>query len=239
MSATFERKEIKYLITKDQKRELCKLAALYMECDKFGKSLVKNIYYDTPERILIKRSIEKPVFKEKLRIRSYNNEFNETGDVFIELKKKYKGIVYKRRIKLNCEDAICFMNERDSIKRDNQILNEISYFKKLYKGLKPSVYLSYNREAYSAKDGADLRLTFDEDLLIREYDINFNDGVYGLRIIPEDKVVLEVKTLYGLPKWLIDFFERNGIYKTSFSKYGEGHKLLEKMKYKGGNDNVA
>ena len=239
MSGTFERKEMKYLITEEQKVELCKVINKYMKADEFGKSLVKNIYYDTPDSELIRRSIEKPVFKEKFRIRAYGNEVNENSGVFLELKKKYNGIVYKRRVKLSEKNAMDFMDEEKYLRYDDQILNEISYFKKVYSGLRPAVYLSYIREAYFGIEDKNLRITLDQDILIRDYDLSLKADAYGNRIIPKGKMILEVKTLYGLPNWLIEFFEENDIYKTSFSKYGTGYKLLKGLEEKGGKEDVA
>jgi hypothetical protein len=239
MGTTFERKEIKYLITIEQKNDLFNLVNKHMVADKYSNSLIKNIYYDTPDRLLIRRSLEKPIFKEKLRIRAYGSNENEKVNVFLELKKKYKGIVYKRRIELDRDYAMSFMETNGQNKYDNQILNEVSYFKKIYKGLAPSVYLSYVRQAYFGNDDSNFRLTFDENILIRDYDISLNEGPYGIKVIPEDKVIVEVKTLYGIPTWLIEFFEQNDVYKTSFSKYGMGYKLLKTIKDKEEKNYVA
>ena len=107
----FERYEKKYLLDENQYTELQKVLKGRFQIDNYGKTTINNIYYDTPESLLIRRSIEKPVYKEKLRVRSYGKADSET-QVFIELKKKYKGIVYKRRtsMKLRHSDALLYEN---------------------------------------------------------------------------------------------------------------------------------
>lgn len=119
----FKRHELKYLITAEQREYIEKAICEYMMPDEYGESTICNIYYDTDNYRLIRRSIEKPMYKEKLRLRSYGKSADDKT-VFLELKKKYDGVVYKRRISLPCKDAVDFMEGKADLKEDTQIGRE-------------------------------------------------------------------------------------------------------------------
>ena len=154
----FKRYEIKYLLTRRQKDEILKAMEPYMSIDGYGHSSIRNIYYDTPDFRLIRQSLEKPVYKEKLRVRSYGIA-GENDTVFVELKKKYKDVVYKRRIsmpQLQAENALI----GKAALPDSQIGSEITYALDFYKNLQPSVFLSYEREAFFEKNNSFLFISF-------------------------------------------------------------------------------
>lgn len=217
----FKRYEFKYLLTEEQVIKLKKLMEKYMRGDEYGKTTICNIYYDTPDYLLVRRSLEKPVYKEKLRVRSYGTA-SENGTVFAELKKKYRGVVYKRRIALTEAVAGEFMKGgADGVQ--SQIASEIRYALALYKNIAPRVFISYRREAFFAKDDRDLRITLDNSILYRTYDLDLKKGAYGLPVLPGGMYLAEVKTGSALPLWLVDFFAEEHIYKTSFSKYGNAY----------------
>ena len=218
----FKRYELKYLITKEEKYRLFDTMKEYMEPDEYGKGTISNIYFDTPDKLLIRRSLDSPVYKEKLRVRSYGVP-NTESTVFIEIKKKYNGIVYKRRIGLREKVATNYLIKGIPILNQNQILREIDYLMDIYRDIEPSIFLSYDREAFASKIDENFRMTFDENILTRDYDLSLNSGIYGESNIPEGMVVLEVKTVFGIPRWLLEFFSENRIYKTSFSKYGNAY----------------
>ena len=227
----FKRHELKYIITLQQMNRLIEILGLYMNEDKYFKSTIRNIYYDTPNFLLIRTSIEKPDYKEKLRIRSYKT-VDEDDDVFVELKKKYKKIVYKRREILPYNSARLFLDKK-VLPNELQITKEIAYTLKYYKDLKPTIYLSYDRLAYIGKDDLNFRITFDRNIMWRDYDIDLSKEAYGDLILDQDLVLMEVKTVMGLPRWLLDFLGENNIYKQSFSKYGNVYKeILNKEKEK-------
>lgn len=215
----FKRYELKYLITIDQKKKLLTLMKDDMGQDQFGKSTISNIYFDTPDKFFIRKSLDGPSYKEKLRVRSYGTP-RPDSTVFVEIKKKYKGIVYKRRISLEEKIASNYLLEHTPLQEKNQISNEIDYLMQIHPGMEPSAFLSYEREAFCSKTDANFRMTFDQNLIFRDYDLNLTSGVYGQKILDDQWVVLEVKTVYGIPKWLLDFFSEHKIVKTSFSKYG-------------------
>ena len=234
--AVFKRYEIKYIVTSEQKDRILKAMEPYMEPDKYGRSTVRNVYYDTDDFILARHSIAKPDFKEKLRVRSYSRADAEST-VFVELKRKFDGVVYKRRIGLPEKDAMKWMagsNDpaviNETAKESPQVANEIEYFKGLYSGLRPALYLSYDREAYrmkkgtsAADGGSGFRVTFDSNILCREYDLSLRSEAYGTSILKDGMFLMELKCPGAIPMWMTKVLSEERIYKTSFSKYGTAY----------------
>lgn len=234
--AVFKRYELKYLITRDQKQRLLEAMAPYMALDKYGRTTIRNIYFDTPTYQLIRRSIEKPVYKEKLRIRSYKQARADSA-VFVELKKKYNGVVYKRRLSMHEQDAMDWICS-GSPQPEGQIGTEIEYFRKFYTGLHPSVFLSYEREAYYCREGGDFRVTFDDNILCRREALSLESPVWGHRLLDENLVLMEVKTGGGVPLWMTQVLTREKIHKTSFSKYGMAYQTMILPELQGGYTHV-
>ena len=222
--AVFKRYELKYLLTQTQKEAILQVMAPYMALDQYGRTTIRNIYFDTENYRLIRRSIEKPVYKEKLRIRSYRKT-EKKDKVFVELKKKYDGVVYKRRISLPQQAAMDWICNGIDVP-DSQIGREVEYFRNFYRGLRPAVYLSYEREAYYCNDGTDFRVTFDDTILCRQEDLSLESEVYGTQILPEGMTLMEIKCSGGIPLWMTQMLSKEKIYKTSFSKYGTAYKML-------------
>ena len=222
--AIFKRYEMKYMLTKAQKRRLLAAMAPYMALDQYGRTTICNLYFDTDSYRLIRRSLEKPAYKEKLRVRSYGTA-TERGPVFVELKKKYEDVVYKRRVSMPHREAVAWLSGRAGAPK-TQITREIDYVRGYYEGLRPVVFLSYEREAYFSKDGSDFRVTFDENILCRVDHLTLTDGVWGTPILGEEMVLMEIKTPCGIPLWMTRFLTREHIYKTSFSKYGTAYSTL-------------
>ena len=221
----FKRYELKYLLTPDQKERVREAMAPHMRLDKYGRTTIRNLYYDTDTYLLIRRSIEKPIYKEKLRLRSYDR-VTPDGVVFAELKKKYKSVVYKRRLALPERAATAWLSGGDYPAERTQIADEITYFLTHYGGLHPTVFLSYEREAYYEKSGGDFRVTFDDTVLCRRDDLSLTCDVGGVPILPENRVLMELKCSGGIPLWMVSVLSKEGIYKTSFSKYGTAYKTL-------------
>jgi len=218
--AIFKRYELKYLLTKEQVAMLKKEMAGRLVIDRYGLTSIRNIYFDTDDYRLIRSSLDKPVYKEKLRVRSYGI-IKKDEKVFVELKKKYEGIVYKRRISSTESNAMIWLVENGVNEERGQIVDEIDYFKTFYRGLKPKVFISYDREAYFSADDTDIRITLDTNLTGRNTDLSLRKGIYGKRIIPEDITVMEIKVPASIPLWLVRFLNENRIYKSSLSKYGK------------------
>ncbi|MFI3226555.1 MAG: polyphosphate polymerase domain-containing protein [Clostridia bacterium] len=220
----FKRHELKYLMNSQQYIALQKIMQEHMSIDEFGKHCINNVYYDTTDYLLIRRSIEKPCYKEKLRIRSYGEN---SENVFVEVKKKYDGIVYKRRISMPRKQAYDFLSNNAVLEEKSQISKEIEYFVNHYQTLKPMIAINYKREAYYGLQDSDFRMTFDTDICMKELKEQNSKC-----IVSNDTVLLEIKTGMGIPMWLLDFFAQNQIYKTSFSKYGKAYEqfILPKLK---------
>ncbi len=189
----------------------------YMAMDEHGRHKISNIYFDTPDYSIIRHSLEKPRYKEKLRMRIYG-EPDEDAFAFVELKKKYNGVVYKRRMTYPQKDAL--EQVYDIHEDGSQVQREIDYFVSHYDELMPRVYLAYEREAYYCPTNEHFRMTFDFNIKTRTNDVSFYSSEDDLSVVPSECVLLEVKTVEGLPFWLLDFMNQNKIYKTSFSKYG-------------------
>ena len=221
----FRRYELKYMLTLVQKETILAAMAPHMAPDRYGRTTIRNIYFDTDNYRLIRRSIEKPAYKEKLRIRSYA-QATADSTVFVELKKKYDRVVYKRRLPLREADAMAWLCHEKACPVDTQISREIQYFMDFYSKLKPTVFLSYEREAYYDKEGGDFRVTFDDHIFVRQTDIDLCAPIYGTPILPEGKVLMEVKCAGGIPLWMVEVLSRERIYKTAFSKYGAAYEAL-------------
>lgn len=214
----FCRKELKFLIDESQRRQLEQVFAQRMLPDPFGHSSIRNIYYDTPDFRLIRRSLEKPIYKEKLRLRCYGDD----GPVFLEVKKKYKGIVYKRRIRVSEAQATAFLAYRGTVP-DTQIGREMVYFRDFYKNLQPQMYLSYERDAWYSEADPGLRITVDRDIRYRDRELHLTEGPGGQTILPPGRYLMEVKAENAIPFWLTQLLAQLRITKISFSKYGSAY----------------
>ncbi len=221
----FNRYETKYLITKEQQCLILNELKNRIRADEYGKSTICNIYYDTPDKLLIRRSLESPMYKEKLRLRSYGLA-EENTPVFAEIKKKFDSVVYKRRINVTESEALALCNG-SSPKNSNQITNEILFFINRYKTLSPAVFISYEREAFYSVTDDNFRITFDSNILWREYDLSLSKGIYGTPILNRNQALMEVKCLGAMPLWFVKVLTENNIYKTSFSKYGRAYEAMQ------------
>lgn len=221
----FKRYELKYMLTQEQREKVLRGMEPYMALDKYGHSTIRNIYFDTDNYRLVRHSIEKPAYKEKLRIRSYSKA-DPDSTVFVELKKKYKYVVYKRRISLPEEEAMDWVCGVNHCHKDTQISEEIDYFIDYYGTLRPAVFISYEREAFYSKDGSDFRVTMDDTILCRENDLSLESEVYGIPLLPEGMTLMEIKCSGGIPLWMTHVLSEEHIYKTSFSKYGTAYQKM-------------
>lgn len=222
MIETFKRKEQKYLLSDLQFEELLNKIKKYIKKDKYYESNICNIYFDTNNFDLIKNSIEKPLYKEKVRLRSYNVP-NINDKVFFEIKKKYKGITNKRRIIISLKEFNDYYFNNKKPNCNSQIFKEIDYIMK-NNNLKPAVFLAYNRLSYYSKDNKEFRLTFDKNLRFRILDLDLNMGDCGKKYFENDTYILEIKTLDSIPLWFTKILSDMKIYPISFSKYGNIYK---------------
>lgn len=238
IQTVFKRTEKKYIITLNQRKQLLELISSQICSDKFGESTVRSLYFDTDDFRLIRNSIDKPVYKEKLRLRSYSTP-KADSNVFLELKKKYKGVVYKRRETLKYSEAMNYLNTR-SKPIDTQIMKEIDWTMNYYNGLKPKMFIAYDRTAFYSKEDSNLRITFDKNVRFRNYDLELGKGSYGNLILDSGLFIMEIKILNSMPLWLSNALTKLKIYPSSFSKYGTAYAITkDKNLIKNGGMNCA
>ena len=215
----FKRVEKKYLLTETQYKELLEKANNHLEKDKYFKNTICNIYFDTDNYDLIVESLEKPTYKLKVRLRSYNVP-GVNDIVYLEIKNKYKGIVGKRRVKISLNEFYEYLETGKYPNCNKQIMEEIDYFFKKY-DLKPKLYLAYDRLSYYDKDNKNFRITFDQNIRSREEDLKLEYGDAGKLYFKDKTYIMELKTLDSLPLWFTKIINELKIYPTSFSKYGK------------------
>lgn len=233
IQTTFARVEKKYVIDDRQYRALCTALSGHVEPDRFGAYTICNIYYDTPDYRLIRASLDKPVYKEKLRLRSYGVP-GEADRVFVELKKKFDGVVYKRRTTMPLAQARTYLTSGVHPLTEDQIQHEIDWFLQFYRP-QPAVFLAYDRIAYTCPEVPDLRLTFDSKLRWREEALDLSCGDYGEFLTERGTRILEIKIPGALPLWLSAILDELKIYPSSFSKYGTyyNRQILNNTRTKG------
>lgn len=217
-----KRYELKYLLNAKQTDFLRERLKGHMQVDKYGKTSIASLYYDTPTYQLIRTSVEKPPFKEKIRLRSYGIA-TDKSPVFLELKRKAYGIVYKRRVETTIPLVHKFFSGEGDICSPGQINREITAFRDYYKTLVPACLIIYDRTAYFEPDG-DLRLTIDENPRYRVGDLTLTKSMDGISLLSAGWTILEIKVQEAMPLWLADILSEGEIRKSSFSKYGEAYR---------------
>ena len=217
-----KRYELKYILSPEQGAYLRERLRGHMEPDQFGLTSIASLYYDTPDFLLIRTSVEKPPFKEKIRLRSYGLA-TEDSPVFLELKRKAYGIVYKRRVQSTIPLVKKFFAGDGDICAGGQINREIVYFRDFYRNLVPDCLIIYDRTAYF-EPGGDLRLTIDANPRYRMENLNLTTSMEGTSLLPEGYEILEIKVQEAMPLWLPEILNGGGIYKNSFSKYGAAYR---------------
>ena len=218
IQCSFARYEKKYLLTPAQYHALQIGMAPYMDADEHGQYTICNIYYDTPDFQLIRTSLEKPVYKEKLRLRSYGVP-KEDSKVFVEIKKKFDGVVYKRRTVMVPGEAAAYLDGTGRPRKEDQICREIDWFLQTYP-LEPRAFIAYDRSALAGRENSELRVTFDTNLRWRDTDLDLRRGDHGQLLLPNTQILMEVKIPGAAPLWMSRLFSENGVFGTSFSKYG-------------------
>lgn len=225
--ASFKRYELKFIVDKKQYEAILPGVVKYMNPDAYCKNgrdySIYNIYYDTEDNSVIRSSLSKPYYKEKLRLRSYVSPTPPDGEVFLEIKKKTGGIVHKRRAVMTLEDACRFIETGEhpvsAAYINSQVINEIDFFLRQNK-VHPAAYIGYKRRAFFGKEDKDFRITFDSNILTRRDDVCLNEKCRGESLLDDGQYLMEVKIPGAVPIWLADLLSEQKIYKTSFSKYG-------------------
>ena len=220
--SVMKRYEMKYLLNSEQTRRFREKLQGHMQIDQYDKTSIASLYYDTPNYQLIRSSLEKPVFKEKIRLRSYGLA-TEDSPVFLEMKRKANGVVYKRRIQTTIPLASQFFAEESNVYDGGQITREITAFRDHYRMLRPTCLIIYDRIAYFEPDG-DLRLTIDENPRYRLDDLTLTKSMNGIPLLDPGWTILEIKVQNAMPLWLTSILTECGVRKGSFSKYGEAYR---------------
>lgn len=226
---TFKRYEKKYLLNTEQYEALKVEIDKHFVPDKYGETKICNLYYDTPDYLTTRRSVEKPIFKEKLRLRTYGVPTDDTT-AFCEIKRKFNSIVYKRRIHLPYTKSIDYL-AREYEGDDSQISREIKYLLKFYGNMAPRFYISYDRCAFFYKETSDIRITFDKNITWRDTDLDLRKGSYGRQLLPEGYTLMEIKVPNTVPLWLSMLMNQLGIHSSSFSKVGNAYKTMLRSTY--------
>lgn len=219
----FQRKEKKYRLSPEKYNLFESIIKNHMNVDCFGTTTVCNLYYDTPNMRIIRASIEHPRYKEKLRLRTYGIP-NESSDSFIELKKKYDGTVFKRRLCLPYKKAVDLLSG-EMIACDNQVFNEIKAFMSFYKSLSASIALFYERTAWISPEDENLRITIDKNIRWRENELDLTLGDHA-KPLDANEYILEIKTIGSMPLWLCRALSELEIFPSSYSKYGNAYKCM-------------
>lgn len=226
--SVFRRYEKKYMLDLGQYEQIGQAMQEHMKPDQYGSYTISNIYYDTDDYSLIRTSLEKPIYKEKLRLRSYG--IPESQDtVFVEIKKKFKGVVYKRRIAIpkeladqclaDTESAAPFAGRISADSPDHQIAQELDWFIKYYHP-HPAVYLAYDRKAFYSPQTPGLRITFDTRIRFRQERLDLSAGDDGQELLEPGQILMEIKIPGSMPVWLADALSELQIYPRSYSKHG-------------------
>ncbi len=229
--AVFRRMEVKYLLNTEALSALMPILLAHMEPDAFPHSSISNLYYDTPDFRMVRRSLEKPQYKEKLRLRSYGVP-EDSSTVFPEIKKKAQGVVYKRRVSMPYLQALDSLSGA-GFPENHQISRELNWMLGAYPNLAPRVYLSYERDSWRGIQEPDLRLTLDRDILYRTHGLDLRQGVWGEPLLMPGQTLMELKIPGAVPLWLSKALSELRIFPVSYSKYGAVYKklCLEWQKY--------
>lgn len=228
-----KRYELKYRLSEDQLAYFKKEISKYMKIDKYGLTSIASLYFDTPDFLLINRSIEKPKYKEKLRLRSYGLADSKTK-TFLEIKRKYEGVVYKRRISLLEDQAFDLIAHKNKIS-DEQINRELVAFLDNYQKLEAKYLIIYDRLAFY-RDDSDLRITIDMNPRYRTHNLNLHTSMEGEPLLDGGEAILEIKVQNAIPLWLVEILSKGKIYQNSFSKVGNAH--IREMKKKEQNKQI-
>ena len=223
--ATFQRFEKKYLLSQEQYDALTTMLGEHLRPDRYFHGSICSLYFDTPDYQLIRTSLEKPVYKEKLRLRSYGTPGSD-DTIFLEIKKKYRGIVYKRRVPMTLAESDAYLSDGIRPKGDGQILREIDWFRQFYGDLRPAILLSYDRDAYVAVDDPGLRVTFDCNICWRRDQLRLDAGPGGKLLLPPNQHLMELKIPSSMPLWLSHALDALQLFPTSFSKYGTVYQTI-------------
>ncbi|MEQ6205112.1 polyphosphate polymerase domain-containing protein [Enterococcus mundtii] len=217
----FQRKETKYLIPTAQFHSFLKDLKKQMQIDEYGLHTILSLYFDTPDDRFITNSMTKPKYKEKFRVRSYGIS-QETSMVFLEIKKKVNGIVYKRRMPLTYAEYLQWLDQKYFLKNEaEQIPQEVNWLFKRNPDLSPKTMIIYERISLFGTSDPDFRVTFDQNIRFRSTNLDLSITGKETLVAPEIGILMEVKALGAYPLWFVELLNDYQLKKGSFSKYAE------------------
>lgn len=223
---TFMRREIKYLLTEELEKALLERLRGFMTEDVFSQQTNGSLYCDSPDDILIRTSLEKPVYRQKLRLRTYGIPDNDSI-AFIEIKKKFKGVVYKRRAQTTYGAAVAYLGggalPECTGYNDVQVIQEIDWLVKRFR-LAPRTAIFYDRRAFHGNDDPELRLTLDRNIRYRNDQLDLRSGTGGRLLAAQPHCIMEIKSAGAIPLWLVHILSELSLEPGSFSKYGTAYR---------------
>lgn len=229
---TFKRREMKFLLDERQYNEVLDAVKEFMTEDEFGMHTIMNIYLDNRNNDLIRSSLGKPIYKEKVRLRCYGNRAEDSSEAFLEIKKKYRGLTYKRRLERPYKELFDYITDGSVPETRGQVFEELDYLIKRMR-LKPKIVICYDRQAFYGKDDEEFRMTMDGNIRFRRNSLDLREGDGGDYLMSQPFRVMEVKSIGAIPLELVRVLSRLKLYHGSFSKYGSIYSSEVRRNFKG------
>ena len=225
MNENFSRVETKYMLSADQIPEIEKVLMDHglIKMD-FGNTLIQSLYYDTPDHLLIRQSLERPGFKEKLRLRTYGEAYSGSS-AYLEMKRKYKGIVYKRRTMMSLQAAMKVPEKADMPDSAGQTGREILWMVKRYHPV-PAVVIRCNREQWIHSVNSEFRITIDRDICFRNWNLDLRANESHIPLTDASQRLMEIKAGNAIPRWLVKILWETGSQHVHYSKYGLAYQRI-------------
>lgn len=190
---------------------------------------IQSLYLDTPNRDLYRVSREKRARRWKARIRTYDG----ADKVFFEIKLKDHDMVKKPRARIPVGEWVERL--RGSLHPDASVAERLFRERVERYDLVPTLMVRYQREAWLSTVDSYARVTFDRCVVCQPWDrwsldadpqgwVSL-DSPRSMCGVP-DGVVLELKCLSAVPRWLSSIPQQVGLPKTRYSKYCKGVERL-------------
>lgn len=227
---TFKRREMKFLLDEERYEKIRQAVSEFMTEDEFGLHTIMNIYLDNRNNDLIRSSLGKPIYKEKVRLRCYGTKAEDDSEAFLEIKKKYRGLTYKRRFEGKYKELHDYITDGIKPETRGQVFEELDYLIGRM-SLKPKIVMCYDREAFYGNDDREFRVTFDGAIRYRRNDLDLRSGDSGAYLMTQPFRVMEVKSVGAIPMQLVRVLSEMKVYHGSFSKYGSIYSSEVRQKF--------
>lgn len=227
---TFKRREMKFLLDEERYEKIRQAVSEFMTEDEFGLHTIMNIYLDNRNNDLIRSSLGKPIYKEKVRLRCYGTKAEDDSEAFLEIKKKYRGLTYKRRFEGKYKELHDYITDGIKPETRGQVFEELDYLIGRM-SLKPKIVICYDREAFYGNDDREFRVTFDGAIRYRRNDLDLRSGDSGAYLMTQPFRVMEVKSVGAIPMQLVRVLSEMKVYHGSFSKYGSIYSSEVRQKF--------